>query len=180
MHKSVLVRLIALTVAPILLSIPVAPSWAGVTVPVDTQVPLKLVNTLDSQHLTEGTEVDFTVAADTILDRQVVIRGGTPVTGTVTKVSKPGVYGTSSQVIIGFLTVTAVDNKPIQLQNLKINAASLTKNIAIAAGTSIGAALLLGPIGLVSGVFIHGGWVQVPAGSVITGVTESSANVALE
>jgi len=179
MSRNVWIRLASLAVGALLLALSVAPGSAAVPVPAGTTVGLKLLNTLDSQHLPQGSQIHFKVAADVLVDRHTIIRAGAPATGTATKVSKPGVFGSSSQVIIGLLTVTAVDKKPLKLQDVKINADSLKKNVAGAVGASVAGAIILGPVGLASGALVRGGWVQVPAGSIINAATQSHASVSV-
>jgi len=181
MRRRIRIRLASLAAAALILSLPAAPAMASVPVPAGTAVGLKLLETLDSQQISQGASVHFAVAADVIVGRYVVIRAGTSVTGTATQVSRPGMYGngTGSRVIIGSLTVAAADGTPLALQDLNINA-GIKYTVAGEAGPSIPGAVFLFPIGFVSGAALYNGPLQIPAGSVVTTATGNDARVGVQ
>lgn len=166
-------------VLAVLLALPSAPASAAtrVWVPAGTQVGLQFLRAVDSRTASAGAKVHFKVAADVIQDRHVIIRAGTPVTGTVTQVGKPGMFGTSAKVVIGFIAATAVDGRPIKLNDVIVSKDMINKSRAGAAGASVAGALLLGPVGLVAGAFIRGNDVEVPAGARVTDTTTAGNNV---
>ena len=163
-----------------LLALTLAPAGAAATdvwVPAGTRVALTFVTPVDSDVVIPGAEVRFKVSADVVGGRYVIIRAGTPVGGTVTKVTKPGMFGASSEVVIGFIAVTAVDGRPISLQDVTISRTTINNARAGAAGASAAGALILGPVGLLAGALVKGGYVSAPAGAVVVDTTTISVNV---
>jgi hypothetical protein len=158
---------------------PPPPAWTAtvVWVPPGTRVALAFVTPVDSGKITAGTRVHFTVAADVLGGRYAIIRAGTPVTGTVTKVTRPGMFGASSEIVIGFLSAMAVDHKPIALKDLVVSKATINNARVGAAGASAAGAVVLGPIGLLAGALVKGSDVNVPAGTLVVDTTTDGVNV---
>lgn len=179
MRRSSVIRIPVSLVAAGLLVLPVAPAGAAsdVWVPAATRVALTFVTPVDSGVITAGAQVRFKVSAEVVGGRYVIVRAGTPVVGVVTKVTKPGAFGASSEVVIGFLAVTAVDGRPITLADVTISKATITSARAGAAGASAAGALILGPVGLLAGALVKGSYVSVPAGTIVVDTTTASVNV---
>ena len=169
---------VAVIVAGVL-ALPPTPAGAAtlVWVPPGTRVALAFVTPVDSGTITAGTRVRFKVAADVVGGRHVIMRAGTRVTGTVTRVTKPGMFGASSEVVIGFLSVIAVDHKPITLQDVVVSKATISNARVGAAGASAAGAVVLGPIGLLAGALVRGSYVSVPAGTLVIDTTTDGVNV---
>ena len=148
------------------------PAYAAplVIVPAGTKVLLRFDTPVDSGTITEGTTVKFTVATDVLIDRTVVFRQNTPAQGIVTDVSKPGIFGKNARVHIAYVQANAVDGKPVRLAPLDVTPDSVKQvgDVSAAGATSLTGAILLGPLGLAAGAFIHGGHVSLPAGAVGT------------
>ena len=162
-------RSVAAAITLVILGAGSLPAFADdVEVPAGTSVPLKFLAPMDSATVKEGIPVQFEVAADVLIGRSVIFRKGTPVEGTVTDVSQPGIFGQSARVHIGFIKATAVDGRPVGLSPLDVTPESIkqVKDVGTAAGSSVAGAILLGPIGIAAGAFIHGGQVSIPAGAV--------------
>ena len=125
--RAVLCTLVFLVAAG-LLALPAATAGEGtdVWVPAGTRVALAFVTPVDSGVITTGAKVRLKVSADVVGGRYVIVRAGTPVVGTVTKVTQPGIFGASSEVVIGFIAVTAVDGRPISLQDVTISKETIT------------------------------------------------------
>ncbi len=154
------------------LAVAVVPANAGptVSVPVGTDVLLKFLTPVDSGTVKEGAEIKFEVASDVLIDRLVIFRMGDPGRGIVTDVSQPGIFGKNARVHIAFIQATAVDGRPVRLSPLDVTPESVreVKDAGAAGASSLAGAILLGPVGLAAGAFIHGGQVSVPAGAVGT------------
>ena len=178
MRRWTMVRATALILAAAVLAIP-APLFAAssVWVPKDTKVGLRFLTPVASDKIAKGAQVNFKVVADVIQDRHVVIRSGTPVAGTVTEVTKPGIYGQDAKVVIGFIAVNGVDGRPIKLTDVVASKAMISKGRAGAAGATVAGLIILGPIGLLGGAFIRGNNVEVPAGTVVAEATRSGVYV---
>jgi hypothetical protein len=97
-----------------------APAVTPVPVLAGTQVGLTFVDPMDAAKTTQGDKLRFTVTADVIVNRLIVIRQGTPLEGTVTKIKRPGGVDNTAAVTLGFLSVTAVDEKPLVLDDLVV------------------------------------------------------------
>lgn len=160
-----------------LISGPPAEARTVVWVPAGTRVGLAFVTPVDSGTAAPGTRVALRVVADVVGGRHVVIRAATPVGGTVTQVTKPGMFGASSRVVIGALRVRAVDGRLIPLHDLVVSKATVSNTRLGAAGASAAGAILLGPVGLLAGALVRGSDVRVPAGTVVVDTTVISANV---
>lgn len=141
-----------------------------VTVPAGTKVLLRFEQPVDSATIKQGTTVNFTVATDVLVGREIVFKQGTPALGTVTEVSKPGIFGRNARVHISYIEVDAIDGKPVRLAPLEVTPESVRQvaDVSAAGATAITGAILLGPIGLAAGALIRGGNVNLPAGAVGT------------
>jgi hypothetical protein len=58
-----------------------------------------------------------------------------------------------------------------------VSKATIDKNRAGAAGSSVAGAVLLGPVGILAGALVRGGEVEVPAGTVVTDTIKVGAHV---
>jgi len=128
-----------------------AQAIASIPVPVlaGTQVGLTFVDPVDAAKTTQGDKLRFTVTADVIVNRLIVIRQGTPLEGTVTKIKRPGGFDNTAAVTLGFLSVSAVDDKPLVLDDVVVQPPA----------------------------WIFGGNVIVAPGGVVTARTKSDATV---
>jgi hypothetical protein len=178
MRTSTVLHLTALLMVATALSLPVAPTSAATSVyaPMGTQVGLLFITPVNTSKIATGNKVQFKVAADVIVNRYVVIRRGTTMTGTVTRVQKPGMYGQSAGMTISLLAVTAVDRRPVNLTDVIISSDTV-KNRGGAAGASVAGAIILGPVGLLAGALVRGGDIQVPAGTEVTQTTKTGATI---
>lgn len=169
----------ALLFAALLLVLPTIPASAASTVyvPANTPIGLKFLTPVDSRKTTEGTKVRFQVVADVVQGHRTVIRSGTTATGTVTQVTHPGAFGASAKVVVGFLSVKAVDGRPVKLSDVIVSKEMVTKSRVGAAGTSVAGAVILGPIGLLAGALIRGNDVEVPPGVVVTDTIRDAVNI---
>ncbi len=179
MRGSSVLRMTVSFVVAGLVAPPAAPAGTAtdVWVPAGTRVALTFVTPVDSEAVATGAQIHFKVSADVVGGRYVIVRAGTPVVGTVTKVTKPGMFGAGSEVVIGFIAVSAVDGRPISLQDVTVSKATITGARAGAAGASAAGALILGPVGLLAGALVKGGSVSVPAGTVVVDATTASVNI---
>jgi hypothetical protein len=177
MQRHAILGSVAILVAAAVLALLFIPASAttAVVTPAGTRVGLEFATPLDTQTARNGDKVQFRVVADVIVGRRVVIQKGVEVTGTVTSVRKPTVYGISSRVVIGFLSVNAVDKKPVTLNDVVISPNN-TKNVGGAAAT-VAETILLGPPGLLGGAVVRGGYVKVPAGAIEAASTKAAVTI---
>jgi len=162
--------LVAVLVVAVLVAGTVPAHAESVTVPAGTKVLLKFLSPVDSATIKEGATIKFEVATDVLNNRVAIFRAGMPAEGIVTDVSHPGIFGKNARVHISHIRANAVDGKPVSLSPLDVTPDSLRQvnDIGAAGATSLTGAILLGPIGLAAGAFIHGGDFTLPTGAVGT------------
>lgn len=179
MQKSAGLRAAALIFAAAALAVPATPVSAAtaVWVPAGTKVGVQFLNTVASDKIASGAKVHFRTAADVMQNRHVVIRSGAPAVGTVTEVQRPGPFGQDAKVVIGFITTNGVDGKPIKLTDIVVSKATISTSRAGAAGASVVGMIILGPVGLLTGLLVRGNNVEVPAGTVVTETTRNAVTV---
>ncbi len=176
-HRPIVHTVLALAGAILAALPPPGQAATQVFVPAGTKVGLQFVTPVDSGKIATGAKVRFRVLQSVLGGRHVVIRAGGPVIGIVTEVTKPGIFGRSARVVVGSLSVLAVDGRPLPLRDIVISKATVSNSRLGAAGASVAGAVILGPIGLLAGAFVKGSYVSVPAGTVVIDVTAASANV---
>jgi hypothetical protein len=159
-----------------------APAGAAllIVVPGGMHVGLEFLTPVYTQTARNGDKVNFQVAADVVVDRYVVIKQGTPVTGTVMNSTGPGRFGRPSMVTIGYLTVTAVDHKPVVLNAFKISPSDVAgKRLGAAAAMTAGVMLTKSAWGLLGGALVKGNDVVVPVHSVMGVTTQTAVTVTI-
>jgi hypothetical protein len=163
-------------VAPVTIA-PVAPT----PIPAGTRVPLEFLTPVDTGQHRQGDRVEFRVAQNVLVGRQIVIRQGAEGSGVITWVAGPGIFGQNARATVSFIQVMAVDNKPIKLTplELKVDNTRSTTDSGGAAAVSGAGLILLGPIGLVGGALIRGGHLTVPKGSVAIAETAEKVELGL-
>jgi hypothetical protein len=134
---------------------PRAPASISVPVLAGTQVGLTFGDPVDAAKTAQGDKVRFTVTADVIVNRLIVIRQGTSLEGTVTKIKKPGGFDNTAAVTLGFLSVTAVDEKPLVLDDVVVEPSSKI----------FGGNVIVAPGGVVTARTKNDAMVSVPGGT---------------
>ena len=144
------------------------------TIPKGTIVTLENMTPLDSKTAQEGDSVYFTVANDVIVGDTIAIPKGMETEATVMKARKSGRFGKDGKIEVTYHTVRAADGTPVPL-TIGEKVKEQYKNTASAVGASAAGAIILGPVGLVGGLFVHGNDVEIPAGTTM--YAETSENV---
>ena len=178
MQRHTILGRVATLVAAAVIALPFTRASAAtpVVVPTGTKIGLEFTTPLDTQTAGKGDKVQFRVVADVIVGPLVVIQKGVQVTGTVTSVRKPTMFGVSSRVVIEDLSVNAVDGKPVTLNNVMISPNN-TKHIAGADAATVAETILRGPAGLLGGAVVRGGYVKVPVGAVEAASTKATVTI---
>jgi hypothetical protein len=135
-----------------------------VKVPANTLIKIALVDPVNSKDLKKGDTVKYQVADDVILDGVLLFAKGEPGVGTVTKVEPARNFGRNAEVNIDFNDTKAMDGTEVETF-IGEEAKKEMKNLAMAAGASIAGMVLLGPIGIIGGAFVHGKDINLPAGT---------------
>lgn len=162
--------LVAMLVIAVLVAGTIPAQAESIIVPTGTKVLLRFLTPLDSAKVKEGADVKFEVASDVLIGRQIIFKAGTAATGIVTDVSHPGIFGKNARVHVSHIQANAVDGRPVTFSPLDVTPDTVrqVQDVGAAGATSLTGAILLGPIGLAAGAFIHGGDFDLPAGAVGT------------
>lgn len=133
-----------------------------VTVPAQTLVKVHLLTEINSGSSRVGQRIRYRVVDDVMVDNRIVIPAGAEGEGQVTAVQAAGRFGQGGRVEVDWGTVPALDGTPIVMA-VSERAAKQNQELAVAA--SMAGVVLLGPIGLVGGLFVQGQEHIVPVGT---------------
>lgn len=147
-----------------------------VTIPANALVTMTNIDALNSKTIQEGDVVRFAVADDICVGDVIAIPRGMEATGTVTKARKSGRFGKDGKIEITYDNVRAADGSPVAL-TVGDKTKEEYKRMAGAVGASAAGAIILGPVGLVGGLFVHGNEVDIPAGTTMYAETKENAEV---
>lgn len=134
------------------------------SIPADTLIKIKLVTPLNSETTKAGDVVKFQAAEDIIYNGKLIIAAGSPGEGVVTKVKGAQNFGRNGEIDVDFQQIQSFDGTTLKTF-LGDKAKMEIKNLAYAAGASVAGIALLGPIGIVGGIFVQGKDVDLPAGT---------------
>jgi hypothetical protein len=137
-----------------------------VFVPKGYDVPLVFDQTISSKTAKAGDTVQLHVMRDVAINGKTVIRHGAHVTAVITDVEHRKHFGVNAKLKLAFEPVRSTFGKHIDLQPRSAGkyTGSRTDHAAEISG---GAALLLGPVGLVGGIFVVGKNITVKPGDHI-------------
>lgn len=148
----------------------------SVTIPAATIVTMKNLEELNSKTIEKGQIVRFAVADDVVVDNVVVIPAGTETDAVVTGARKAGRFGRDGKIEITYNTVRAADGTPVAL-TINKKTKEEYKRTAGAVGASAAGAIILGPVGLVGGLFVNGKNVDFPEGTQMYAETKEDTEV---
>jgi hypothetical protein len=133
-------------------------------IPEGTPVDLVFDQAISSAHAHKGDLVHLHVRHDVRVNNHVVIAKGTKEVARVAAVSRRGRFGKNGSIKLSLSPIDGTDGRhhPLQPRHKgKEFQGSKTDQAAIASGAGL---IVLGPIGLVGGVFITGKDVQLKPG----------------
>ncbi len=133
-------------------------------VPANTLIKIKLLTPINSETMQVGNIVKYEVAQNVICNGVLVFAKGAPGEGSVTKVQQARNFGRNGKVNIDFYSTQAFDGRTVQT-TLGEKAKEEMKSEAMAAGASLAGIALLGPVGIIGGIFVKGQNVEMPAGT---------------
>ena len=145
-------------------------------VPANTLIKIKLVTPVNSETMKAGDEVKYQVAENVVYNGNLVFAAGALGEGHVTKVTTAKNFGRDGKIDIDFEKTQAFDGTLVDTL-LGDKAKEEMKSEAMAAGASIAGMALLGPIGIVGGLFVHGKDITLPAGTELFIQTKSDINL---
>lgn len=102
--------------------------------PAGSKVGIAFLDPVDTGKVKPGSKIRFRTDANTKVKGRIVIRRGTRLTGTVTKVGHRFLLR-SGYAIIGHLAVTTVDNKVVSLNDVRVRAPLFHRDIRVKPGT---------------------------------------------
>jgi hypothetical protein len=145
-----------------------------VTVPQGTQVFLAFDQALRSSTIKVGMPVRLHVRDNVMVNRHLVLARGTKVTGVITSIEKRKSYGVDANMRIALNPVKSESGSTITLMPRNTNK-FIGKNSGKAAGATAGGAMILGPVGLAGGYFVHGKKINIKVGDLLdTEVTKTT------
>lgn len=130
----------------------------------DTLIRIKTITELDSRKNRVGDQVVYQAVEDIYSAGFLVIPKGMQGIGKITKVQQSKNFGRDAVLEVSFDNITGFDGNVIQTE-MGDKAKEETKSLAKAAGASVAGMVLLGPIGVVGGAFIHGSDITIPPGA---------------
>jgi hypothetical protein len=131
----------------------------------DSLVRVKFLNRLHSGRNRTGDRFSYEVIDPVKFEGKVLLASGTKGNGTILRARRRGLFGKSGRLQLDFGEVKLTTGKNVRLVVSKASDEANERTL-VAAGTSAGGALLLGPIGLAGGVFMKGRDVNIPKGSI--------------
>ncbi len=154
-----------------------AANQGRLVVPKGTQVIVTFDQALSSKTTKVGQSVRLHVTQDVQIGGETVIGKGARVQGVISQVTKRQNYGRNAEMRLILHSVRSLNGKMIPLEASGKGDEISGRKSAQAAGATVGGAVVLGPIGLVGGYFIHGKPVTIKVGDAF--VTEVSKDVVL-
>ncbi|MBP2639113.1 MAG: hypothetical protein H6Q66_64 [Firmicutes bacterium] len=142
----------------------------------DLLVKIMTITPLDTRTSLAGDQVVFRAAEDVIVEGTLVIAKGALGSGKVIKIDRSKNFGRDAKMEIAFDTITALDGSNMNTV-LGDKAKEKTRSMAKAAGAAVAGLVVLGPIGVVGGAFVHGEEVKMPAGTELYIQTKTETQV---
>lgn len=129
-----------------------------------TPVTLVFDQELSSKHAKVGDRVMMHVAHNVVVNGHVIVKAGAREEAIIEKVSGRGKFGKNASIRLTLNPVNGRHDVPVPLQPRNAGSSfkgSRTDHAALAAGAGL---VVLGPIGLVGGIFISGKEVHIKPG----------------
>lgn len=133
-------------------------------VPANTLIKIKLVTPINSDTMKPGDEVKYQVSEDVVYNGNLIFAAGGLGEGHVSSTQTAKNFGRDGKITIDFEQTQAFDGTMVDTI-LGEKAKEEMKSEAMAAGASIAGIALLGPVGIVGGIFVKGKPVNLPAGT---------------
>ena len=138
-----------------------------VDVPKNTLVKIALTKEINVKNIVVGDIVPYKVTEDVTVGDVLVFAAGSEGLGTVKKVKQAKNFGRNAELEIELDKTKSVDGKFVKTF-VGDEAKAEMKHLAYAAGASLAGILVFGPVGVVTGAFVHGKNIDLPAGSAAT------------
>ena len=159
-----------------------------VTIPADTVMKFRFMDELSPAKSKAGDFVRLELADDLIVNQHLVAPAGSLLLTEVREVKRPRMFGIPGEVRLSFneLRPLGPQRPPVCVGKAAEKAIKDARkaggrgeNGLVGAGAvSVAGAVLLGPVGLMSGAFIRGNSIKIPVGSVTYVQTSGDITVA--
>jgi hypothetical protein len=137
---------------------------ANLNIPEGTLVKISLENALSSRTSKQGEMVKFKVVEPVKIGVNTIIKKGAFAQAQITEVRGPGRFGRNARIKLNFLFVMNKKGQRVPI-TLGEEAARINQQEGYAIGASAAGFLLLGPIGIIGGIFVNGKHVELEKGT---------------
>lgn len=134
------------------------PAVNKIKVPAGLPIQVRLLDTLKSEDIYSGQDINFMVISDVMVDGKLVVKANTPVNAQVSFAEEKGFFGKPGKIIISDFSTTANDGSYIPLR-ATISAEGQSKETM---------ALILGLVICFPFLFWKGKTAVIPAGTTKT------------
>ncbi len=132
----------------------------------DTLIKIKLMQALDSKTTRPGDKVTIQAVDNLYVGNALVIPKGAVGYGIVQDVDQAKNFGRDAKIKVEFERILGMDGTSVNTYQGEL-AKEAAKSEAKAAGATVAGMIVLGPVGAVTGAFVHGKELTVPAGSTL-------------
>ena len=132
----------------------------------DTLVKVKLTQELQSKTTRAGDKVSFQAVDNLYVGNTLVIPKGAIGYGVIEKVEQAQNFGRDAKIKVDFQRLVGMDGTSVHVYLGEL-AKEATQSEAKAAGATVAGLVLFGPLGIVSGAFVHGKELTIPAGTTL-------------
>ena len=149
---------------------------APLTLPKDSLIKISFMKALDSKTARTGDVVEFQAAEDVLVNGILAVAQGARGMGKVSKVDRASNFGRDGKIEIDFEDIETIDELKVPIF-LGEKAKEETKSYAKAAGATVAGMIILGPVGLIGGAFVHGDELKIPVGAQMFVQTKSETSL---
>src|SRR6185295_90920 len=135
-----------------------------------TAINVSVAKEVTSKDAKPNDPVEFTVTEDLVINGQVIVRKGTPATGSVINAEKKGYMGKSGKLAVQVESTTTSDGRPLKLRAAKGREGDDKTTSTMVMKKLIGPAFL----------FTHGSEAKVAAGTVVSVYVAAAKRFRLE
>ncbi len=154
-------------------------SYTKTTLPKGTVAKAKLLKTLTVRTCKPGDKVVLGLLNEIKQDDIIVAPAGSRLLATITKVKAPRSFGRGSEIEMKFDLLETIQPKqiPVGIGEFAKRAEHVEATTVGAVGASFAGAVILGPVGLVTGAFIRGNDKHLKEGTIFYVETAEDAEV---
>jgi hypothetical protein len=159
--------------------LPSGVSAVSVTVPANTVMKTKFINTVTVRNVKKGDSIALEITEDCVIGGSLAASRGNRLFAEVTKVRMPRSFGRPSEIEVEFRNIEFIDGStanvfigPESKKAMEVDSATIG-----AAGASVAGAVLLGPVGLAGGFLVRGSDKQIKEGTLVFVETSEASSI---